>query len=519
MADKDYIYLLGDTLNQDNRFGRDDGMQVKYHIPEQTTITIPETYTLTVLKNTELLFGRSYRSPCRLYVKGSITGELATFTALNQQEKWSGIVINGTGEFNDCDILYGGLIVNGNISLNDCTILYSGYGNTPNIDITDGSCLITNCLIGSSSSYGVRIKAKTTILYSKIINNQTGILIEKGPLFIRKSLFDNPININNSSDSIVDARGNYWGLYPVDTQRLIRNQGGILYLPCLLSYETKPRPTPTPLSISGWTKGTSNTSSHLLDIDKGFAVGDEGIILKQNGANWEKISTLSTSTLFSLSFISTNTGWVVGENGSVLKTGDGNSFNKQEIPTKLNLYSVDFVNEKKGCIVGEKGIILTTEDGENYNFSISSVTSDLFKLQLLDETYGFAVGEKGVILKTQNGGKTWSNIGIGTKTYLSLFFISPKEGWVVGEEGTILHTTNGGINWEVQQSPRKNTLFDISFYKGILLCVGNGIILRSLDYGKTWSITSSNLPFSILSISEFFATTENGGIFQYPSIF
>gem|GEM_PF-3603839 len=455
---------------------------------------------------------------CGLHVNGRIEAERATFTSLSNDGRWSGIVINGTGEFSDCNVSYGGIIANGSISVNNCNILYSGYNNTPNIDITGGSCLIKNCTIGSSSSYGIRIKAQNaTILYSKIINNQTGILFEGGSLFLRKSLLDNQININNSSNSLVDARENYWGLYPVDTERLIRNPGAILYLPCLLSPETKPRGTPTSPSLPSWSKKTSNTSSHLLDIDNGFVVGDEGIILKQNGTTFEKISIPSTLTLFGLSFISTKTGWVVGENGSVFKTTDGNSFYKQEIPTKLDLYSASFINENKGCIVGERGVILTTEDGENYSLAISPVSTSLFKIQLLDERYGFAVGEN-AILKTQDGGKTWSNIEKGTKTYLSLFFINPKEGWVVGEAGTILHTIDGGINWETQQSP-KNTLFDISFYKGILLCVGNnGIILQSLDYGKTWNIISSGLPFSILSISEFFATTENGGIFQYPSI-
>ncbi|MFH0774016.1 MAG: hypothetical protein V2A53_00780, partial [bacterium] len=65
LLDKDYIYLSGTTLSQDNTFGRDDGEPIRYYVPNETTITIPETYTLTVLPNTSVLFGYSYWDHCR----------------------------------------------------------------------------------------------------------------------------------------------------------------------------------------------------------------------------------------------------------------------------------------------------------------------------------------------------------------------------------------------------------------------------------------------------------------------
>ncbi|MEW6102821.1 MAG: YCF48-related protein, partial [bacterium] len=448
------------------------------------------------------------------------------FTGYSQANGyWDGLEVYGYANLNYTNILYGGyphyakasnLYVEGRLTLNNCLI---GSSSNYGIWINNGEASIENCSF-LNNYYGVWAKnGNTTILYSKIFNNQIGILTNTGRVFIRKSLLDNPININNSSNSLLDARKNYWGTYPVDRIKLVQSPGGILYLPCLSSYEgiTNPRPAPTPPSITGWTKKSQGITSHLLDIDNGWICGDEGIV-----GNIEKNSTFtlaSTSTFFGISFVSTNTGWVVGENGLVFKTEDGNSFYRQAIPTKLNLYGIDFTNENKGCIVGEKGIILITEDGgKNYNLAISPTNADLFKIKFLDESYGFTVGN-GVILKTHDGGKAWNKAYEGTNTKLSLFFLNPKEGWVVGENGLVLHTIDGGINWETQKTPTNNTLFDISFYKGILLSTGNGIILQSLNYGKTWNIISSGLSFSIQSIKEFLITTENGGIFQYPFIY
>ena len=83
-------------------------------------------------------------------------------------------------------------------------------------------------------------------------------------------------------------------------------------------------------AFSQWTSQTSGTTDYLLsvyftDADTGYAVGDNGTILKTSngGTNWTAETSGTTNDLTSVYFSDADTGYAVGSSGTILKTNNG----------------------------------------------------------------------------------------------------------------------------------------------------------------------------------------------------
>jgi len=72
----------------------------------------------------------------------------------------------------------------------------------------------------------------------------------------------------------------------------------------------------------------------------------------------------------------------------------------------VNLYGVQFVNTDSGFVVGSQGTILkTTDGGLNWvNISPAGITSTFFDLYFWNADIGLAVGSDGIIVRTTDGG-------------------------------------------------------------------------------------------------------------------
>jgi photosystem II stability/assembly factor-like uncharacterized protein len=117
-----------------------------------------------------------------------------------------------------------------------------------------------------------------------------------------------------------------------------------------------------------WTIQRSGTTKDLYNIDfhdanNGFAVGEEGIILRteNGGATWEIVKTAFPKTLLRVDFADDKNGWIVGKTGTILRSSDkGKTWIRQESDTKNDLYGL-FMTKKYGWAVGAKGAILEYE--------------------------------------------------------------------------------------------------------------------------------------------------------------
>ncbi len=117
-----------------------------------------------------------------------------------------------------------------------------------------------------------------------------------------------------------------------------------------------------------------------------------------------------------------------------------------------NLNAVQFVTDSIGYVVGENGTILKTIDGgDNWSTQSSGTTTKLRSCFFTSLDTGFVVGgnfmlNESVLLKTVDGGNNWAIDSIGSVNELSsIYFINEDIGFICGGLGTLYKTTTGGV--------------------------------------------------------------------------
>lgn len=221
---------------------------------------------------------------------------------------------------------------------------------------------------------------------------------------------------------------------------------------------------------AGWSTqfnaGTALNAVHFFDSYTGLAVGANGKIFRSTdmGRTWTlkpsgvvvtlKDIATPTSVLFTygggvhqaVQPFGAQTAWVVGENGTILKTEDGGqTWVAQNNPLAgTNLNSVYFINANTGWTVGNNGVVLTTTDG-GQRWTWQSLTPQTLRgVVFVDANTGWTVGDGGTIFQTLDGGKNWWPQVSGTvNDLLGVFFVSLNHGYAVGRGGTVLTTTDG----------------------------------------------------------------------------
>ncbi|MEE1572763.1 MAG: YCF48-related protein [Candidatus Neomarinimicrobiota bacterium] len=248
----------------------------------------------------------------------------------------------------------------------------------------------------------------------------------------------------------------------------------------------------------------------FVDTQTGWIVGDDGKIMKttNGGSSWMDQNTSTSEDLLSVDFTTSTNGWIVGKNGIILNTQTGGQdWELQSSPTTKRLYSVDFVNENTGWISGYSGTILYSNDGgETWSPQESGTTKRLENIFFLNSLIGWCVGYSGTILHTENGGETWSPQESGTGNSLhAIYLIDELAGWIVGKDGIVLKTTDGGNNWVELDSGIESTLNDIYFLNSdVGWAVGkDGIIIATYNGGEDWIDEYSGVLHDLLGIQIF----------------
>lgn len=141
-----------------------------------------------------------------------------------------------------------------------------------------------------------------------------------------------------------------------------------------------------------------------------------------------------------------------------------------------------------------------------------------------------AAGEMGIVVTSLDGGKSWQQARVPVGVSLTnLRFTSAKTGWAVGHAGVLLKTDDGGNSWAkvldgegaaklalekagalndpIAMSRAKKRVeegadkpfFDILFLDGRrgFLVGAYGLLLRTVDAGKTWESWAHKLPAAL----------------------
>lgn len=191
-------------------------------------------------------------------------------------------------------------------------------------------------------------------------------------------------------------------------------------------------------------------------------------------AQWTQLSSGTTLKLNEIFFTSKDTGYVVGDKGTILKTTNaGEQWINQKASVALNFNDVYFINGRQGWIVADSGTICSTANGGN-NWNCSSLDSafkiDLHSVYALNEQSiligGIDEGSYGYIGKSINGGKNWTRSSIETHLWtvdiLKIAMVNKEIGFAL-TRGMVLKTTDGGLNWKITDttSVKKGQMFSI----------------------------------------------------------
>jgi len=288
-----------------------------------------------------------------------------------------------------------------------------------------------------------------------------------------------------------------------------------------------------PMASAQWITQNSGTtwsllSVHFLNSDTGYVCGECGTILKttDGGANWQSLSSGVFNMFEAIFFTDANTGYVFGTAGLILKTTDaGNSWSNLNFSGNVSLFSsAHFTNERTGYAVGHEmvgsnmkaRIAKTTDAGISWTIQAFDSITNLNSIYFPDAKTGYIVGNTnyvgGTILKTTDGGNSWYSQVSGTRQSLaSVYFTNANTGYAVGE--TILKTTNGGTDW-IALNPETNGWFYSIHFPGastgyaVSGWPGDGGIFKTTNAGESWSFQD---PGTTESLNKVFFVDDNIG--------
>lgn len=244
----------------------------------------------------------------------------------------------------------------------------------------------------------------------------------------------------------------------------------------------------------------------FVSSDKGWIGGDNGYLsfTTNGGTTWTKLQTTMTANINEIYFRNDENGYILAGK-QVFATTNGSSWSEQKVLSASNfigmepeLYSIRFADKKRGWIVGSvshdeaviDSLVVQTEDGGAIWKRVTVPTKEeLIHLDFVNENYGWIVGANGLILSTFDGGKSWQKQKSDTiSTIYNIDFRNENEGVAVGENGLILQTIDGGRTWKKIVTNFKNTFLRVGFSddKTIWIAGRRGIILRSGDKGITF---------------------------------
>jgi photosystem II stability/assembly factor-like uncharacterized protein len=225
-----------------------------------------------------------------------------------------------------------------------------------------------------------------------------------------------------------------------------------------------------------------------------WIAAQNGVYISTDAGNSFNFNS-NTGTIFkSIFFIDENTGWVVGNNGTVsFSTDGGMSWFPETSGTSNDLNSVRFANVSTGVACGKNGtLIYTTNSGVTWNLNSNLLTNnDLLSIDIKGST-AIATGEDGFILTSTNSGANWSYIDFKILTRSQVRGVSitgPNTFYTCGGGGFIRKSTDGGNSYTFQQNPMMADLSAIYFLdtlQGWAVSSKNNALLRTSDGGNSW---------------------------------
>jgi len=235
------------------------------------------------------------------------------------------------------------------------------------------------------------------------------------------------------------------------------------------------------------------------------------VSLFSQSSTFQKVNTYSYPEFKDVFFINENTGWVVGNAGSIYKSTDGGqNWKQQQSNINSHLKAACFLDDQNGFVVGDTCKFLSTTDGGitwkvDVISAIPLINASITSVFFADKMKGWilaSTSSAGWILSTTDGGASWTSNLTTAKTMNKLNFYGPNRGIACGKDAATIYFTSDGINWTLAPTPLLGGFnYSRSDMRGIYMSsatdayiVGWGsnigaqpsINLKSTDSGASW---------------------------------
>lgn len=225
-----------------------------------------------------------------------------------------------------------------------------------------------------------------------------------------------------------------------------------------------PEPTRSPFDWECVPDGSPDPCHRVLrDISvlpsgDGWAVGEQGVILRRSGGSWAGTDSPVESTVRRVFAVDSKNAWAVSDAAFAIGPGDFR-FRSRLLRWNGTAWSVFETSEPLGFVVdlsflsAKTGWGISFEDyGDGrvfhlirWNGSVWEIRMDtpvLNAIQMVSPSSGWAVGDGGAIFHW-NGAK-WSAVDSPTGANLDgVAFSSPGDGWATGRDGVIIRYSLG----------------------------------------------------------------------------
>ena len=235
----------------------------------------------------------------------------------------------------------------------------------------------------------------------------------------------------------------------------------------------------------------------FINSTTGFIVGFNGTILKTTdaGATWNCQNSGTSTELYGVHFVDQDLGYVVGSS-TVLKTTNGGTTWVQ-MPQVLGLFiCVDFPTASVGYLIsndywgsGNISVSKTIDGGSTWNLLSTGSFGTLLSLYFINNDIGFIGGQdagmNSLMRRTTDGGTTWTDCWHSSSwgAITGFDFTDSNNGFAVGATGKLLRTTDGGINWTPVATPTTRDLYSVNFPDAMdgYMCGAYGAVLKSVN--------------------------------------
>ena len=297
----------------------------------------------------------------------------------------------------------------------------------------------------------------TTPQYIKFINDITGLVMNSNPPLLRTSdggrhwiTMGTNFNYINNADFLDDEFGIAVG-----------SSGGIFKTTNFGELWTNQSVENNYINLY---------AVEILDEDTAVAVGSysssSAIFRSTSSGNYWIIVPVTTSEcLFDVSFWGIEKGIAVGENGLILKTENAGK----------NWLQVPFVNDHRintvECVgldtlfllVSQANIYKSTDGGGTFFMLPFNISGGIRQIQFKNSNLGVAVGPNGQVFKTTDGGLSWTDLSYRSYESADIIEIISEDQFAVGSSSGNLLMYGGNItsinNQEIEEIPADYMLY------------------------------------------------------------